>query len=94
MAALNIERLLRRAFFAARTLSTSTISPHSLGGGATKSPSPPLPEQRNRTVAAVLADEQPRLLSLPAHPFQTDVMRTATSGRTPYVPLRPQSLLD
>lgn len=43
------------------------------------------PEQRDRTVAEVLAEEQPRLLPLPAHPFETDVMRTVISGKTPYV---------
>ena len=43
------------------------------------------PEQRDRTVADVLAEEQPRLLPLPAHPFETDVMRTVVSGKTPYV---------
>jgi len=45
----------------------------------------PHPEQRDRTVAEVLAEEQPRLLPLPAHPFETEVMRTVTSGKTPYV---------
>jgi transposase len=45
----------------------------------------PHPEQRDRTVAQVLADEQPRLLPLPAHPFETDVMRTVSAGKTPYV---------
>jgi transposase len=45
----------------------------------------PHPEQRDRTVAQVLAEEQPRLLPLPAHPFETDVMRTVVSGKTPYV---------
>ena len=43
------------------------------------------PEQRDRTVADVLADEQPRLLPLPAHPFETDVMRAVRSGKTPDV---------
>jgi hypothetical protein len=45
----------------------------------------PHPEQRDRTVADVFADEQGRLLPLPAHPFETDVMRTVLSGKTPYV---------
>ena len=45
----------------------------------------PHPEQRDRTVANVFAEEQARLLPLPAHPFETDVMRTVTSGKTPYV---------
>ncbi len=43
------------------------------------------PESRDQTVAQVLAQEQPRLLPLPAHPFETDVMRTVESGKTPYV---------
>jgi transposase len=43
------------------------------------------PEQRDRTVADVLAEEQPRLLPLPTHLFETDVMRTVMSGKTPYV---------
>jgi transposase len=45
----------------------------------------PHPEQRDRTVADVFVEEQRRLLPLPAHPFETDVMRTVTAGKTPYV---------
>ncbi len=43
------------------------------------------PEQQDRTVADVLAEEQPRLLPLPVHPFETDVLRAVRSGKTPYV---------
>ena len=43
------------------------------------------PESRDETVAQVFAHEQPRLLPLPAHPFDTDVMRAVVSGKTPYV---------
>jgi transposase len=43
------------------------------------------PEQPDQTVAHVFALEQPRLLPLPVHPFETDVMRTVASGKTPYV---------
>ena len=43
------------------------------------------PEHRDRTVGNVLAEEQPRLLPLPAHPFETDVLRAVRSGKTPYV---------
>ena len=43
------------------------------------------PEQRDRMVAQVLVEEQPRLLPLPAHAFATDVIRTVISGKTPYV---------
>jgi transposase len=43
------------------------------------------PEQRDRTVADVLAEEQPRLLPLPVHPFATEVMRIVSARKTPYV---------
>ncbi|HEV3060011.1 MAG TPA: IS21 family transposase [Vicinamibacterales bacterium] len=43
------------------------------------------PDQPDHTVADVLAQEQPRLLPLPAHPFATAVMRIVASGKTPYV---------
>ena len=43
------------------------------------------PDLRDRTVAEVLAEEQPRLLSLPAHPFETDLVRAVRSGKTPYI---------
>lgn len=33
----------------------------------------------------MLAEEQPRLLPLPAHPFETQVLRSVVSGKTPYV---------
>ena len=33
----------------------------------------------------MLAEEQPRLLPLPVHPFETDVLRAVRSGKTPYV---------
>ena len=33
----------------------------------------------------MLAEEQPRLLPLPAHPFDTDVMRTVSARKQPYV---------
>ena len=38
-----------------------------------------------RTVAAALADERPRLLPLPAHPFGCDAVQTLRSGKTPYL---------
>jgi transposase len=39
----------------------------------------------HRTVAEVLAEEQPRLLPLPAHPFSTDRIQAVRSGKTIYV---------
>lgn len=39
----------------------------------------------HRTVAEVLAEEQSRLLPLPAHPFSTDRIQPVRSGKTIYV---------
>ena len=43
------------------------------------------PDQPDRSVADVWAEEKPRLLPLPAHPFETDLVRVVRSGKTPYV---------
>jgi transposase len=38
-----------------------------------------------RTVAEALAEERPRLLPLPKHPFDCDALQTLRSGKTPYL---------
>ena len=38
-----------------------------------------------RLVAEALAEERPRLLPLPQHPFESDLVRPAASGKTPYI---------
>jgi transposase len=43
------------------------------------------PEQCDQTVAQVFAQEQTRLLPLPAHHFETDLMRPVVSGKLAYV---------
>jgi transposase len=43
------------------------------------------PGEDGRTVKQVFADEQPRLLSLPAHPFGTDRIEAVRSNKTIYV---------
>ena len=43
------------------------------------------PDQPDRSVADVWAEEKPRLLPLPANPFETDLVRAVRSGKTPYV---------
>ena len=43
------------------------------------------PDHPDQTVAQVFAEDQPRLLPLPAHPFETAVTRIVASGKTPYV---------
>ncbi len=45
------------------------------------------PEMPDRTVADAWAEEQPRLLPLPAHPFETELVRAVRSGKTPYQPV-------
>jgi transposase len=77
---------LRHAFFAARTfVDVDDLNAQFRRWRDEVAHQRPHPEQRDRTVAQVLADEQPRLLPLPAHPFETDVMRAVVSGKTPYV---------
>lgn len=77
---------VRHAFFAARTFAdVDDLNVQFRRWRDQIAHQRPHPEQRHRTVADVLAEEQPRLLPLPAHPFETDVMRTVVSGKTPYV---------
>ena len=77
---------LRQAFFAARTFAdVDDLNAQFRRWREDIAHQRPHPEQRDRTVADVFAEEQPRLLPLPAHPFETDVMRPVTSGKTPYV---------
>jgi transposase len=77
---------LRHAFFAARTfVDVDDLNAQFRRWRDDVAHQRPHPEHRDRTVADVLAEEQPRLLPLPAHPFETDVMRTVLSGKTPYV---------
>ena len=77
---------LRHAFFAARTIvDVDDLNAQFRRWRDEIAHQRPHPEQRDRTVAQVLAEEQPRLLPLPAHPFETDVRRTVVSGKTPYV---------
>jgi hypothetical protein len=77
---------LRHAFFAARTfVDVADLNAQFRRWRDEVAHQRPHPEQRDRTVADVLLEEQPRLLPLPAHPFETQVMRLVTSGKTPYV---------
>ena len=77
---------LRHAFFAARTfIDVNDLNAQFRRWRDEVAHQRSHPEQRDRTIAEVLAEEQPRLLPLPAHPFETAVMRTVVSGKTPYV---------
>jgi hypothetical protein len=77
---------VRQAFFAARTfVDVDDLNAQFRRWRDEIAHQRPHPESRDQTVAQVLAQEQPRLLPLPAHPFETDVMRAVISGKTPYV---------
>ena len=77
---------LRHAFFAARTFAdVDDLNAQFRRWRDEVAHQRPHPEQRDRTVAEVLTEEQPRLLPLPAHPFETTVLRAVVSGKTPYV---------
>ena len=77
---------LRQAFFAARTFAdVDDLNAQFRRWREEIAHQRPHPEQRDQTVAQVFAQEQPRLLPLPAHPFDTEVLRAVVSGKTPYV---------
>jgi transposase len=77
---------LRHAFFAARAFTdVDDLNAQFRRWRDEVAHQRPHPEPRDQTVAQVLAQEQPRLLPLPAHPFATEVLRAVASGKTPYV---------
>jgi transposase len=77
---------LRQAFFAARTfVDVADLNAQFCRWRDEVAHRRVHPEQRDRTVADVLAEEQPRLLPLPAHPLETEVMRIVSARKTPYV---------
>ena len=77
---------LRQAFFAARTfVDVDDLNAQFRRWRDEVAHQRPHPERRDQTVAQVLTQERPRLLPLPAHPFETDARRSVMSGKTPYV---------
>jgi hypothetical protein len=87
-------KVMRRSSLRAR-FAMSTSSTRSFDAGATRSAHQrPHPKQRDRTVAEVLAEQQPRLLPLPMHPFDTEALRTVSARKNSVRALRPQQLLD
>ena len=79
-------RYVRESFWAGRAspLWKSAIVRPSCGG--IKSPiSAPGRATIPRTVAEAFAEEQPRLLPLPLHPFNTDLILPVRSAKTIYV---------
>jgi len=79
-------RYLREAFFAARTFrDVADLNAQFVQWRDTVAHTRRVPGDPTRTVAEALAEEQPRLLPLPAHPFPTALVRGVTSGKTPYL---------
>jgi transposase len=79
-------RYLREAFFAARTFrDVADLNAQFAQWRDTVAHTRRVPGDPTRTVAEALAEEQGRLLPLPAHPFPTALVRGITSGKTPYV---------
>ena len=77
---------LRHAFFAARPFSSVTDLNTQLARWiAEVAHARPVPGRREQPVAAALAEEQPRLLPLPEHPFPCHLLRAVSSGKTPYI---------
>ena len=79
-------RYLRDAFFAARTFrDVDDLNAQFRRWRDELAHQRPHPEQRDRTVGAVFAEEQARLLPLPVHPFETDALRVVSARKQPYV---------
>jgi hypothetical protein len=79
-------RYVRDSFFAARSFtSVEDLNRQALAwrdeiGGARR-----WPADDRKTVAEAFEEERPQLLSLPAHPFETDLVVPVRSGKTIYV---------
>ncbi|MCK7510846.1 MAG: hypothetical protein MZV70_46785 [Desulfobacterales bacterium] len=79
-------RYIRDAFFAGRTFADladlNAQAEAWVGGPAAERR---CPEDRRLSVAEAFAQEQPRLLALPEHPYPTDEQLAVVAGKTPYV---------
>ncbi|MGH7644793.1 MAG: IS21 family transposase, partial [Gemmatimonadales bacterium] len=77
---------LRHSFFAARTFSSvADLNAQLARWIAEVAHARPVPGRREQRVVEALAEEQPRLLPLPEHPFACELLRAVSSGKTPYV---------
>jgi hypothetical protein len=77
---------LRHSFFAARTFrSVEDLNAQLICWIAEVAHARLVPGRRDQSVVDALAEEQPRLLPLPEHPFACHLLRAVTSGKTPYI---------
>jgi transposase len=79
-------RFLRDRFFAARQFrDVEDINAQFLRWRSEWAHARPCPGDPEKTVAQALDEERPRLLPLPEHPFECDLVLAKTSGKTPYL---------
>jgi transposase len=79
-------RYVRDSFWAARSFTTlEECNRQALRWRDEIAHQRPWPDDRNRTVAEVFIEEQPRLLPLPLNPFNTDHVVAVRSAKTIYV---------
>ena len=79
-------RYIRDSFFAARSFTTlEDFNRQALEWRDRIAHQRPWPEDLSRTVGSVFQEEQPRLLPLPAHSFDTDLNKEVRSTKTIYV---------
>jgi transposase len=79
-------RYIRDSFFAARPFSTlEHLNRQALEWRDRIALARPWPDDDSRTVADVFQEERSRLLPLPSHPFETDLVQSVRAFKTPYV---------
>jgi transposase len=79
-------RYLRDSFFAARPFtSLERLNREALAWRDRVALARPWPDDSSLTVAQALEQERPRLLPLPAHPFECELIKTVRSGKDIYV---------
>lgn len=79
-------RYIRESFFAARPFTTLEAFNHqALQWRNQQAHARPWPGGDNRTVAQAFAEEKPRLLPLPIHRFESDLLVPVRSAKTIYV---------
>jgi len=79
-------RYIRESFFAARPFTTlEDFNRQALAWRDREAHGRPWPGGDHRTVADAIAEEKPRLLPLPAHRFDSDLLITVQSRKTIYV---------
>lgn len=79
-------RYARESFFAARVFTDlADLNAQAEGWCLGIAADRPCPEDRTLTIREAFAQEQPRLLALPANPYPTDERVPVQVGKTPYV---------